>query len=82
MSDSRGAPIAKPAAFLVAMSKQGMDKPQAVIRAEQAAETARRELKERQKRRRDAESLKMEREIPPEAREFLDQLNGRVRAAV
>jgi hypothetical protein len=77
MGDPRAAPISNPVAFLRDRARKGMDRPPAVLRAEQAAKAERRGAEERKKRRAEAETLKKEREIPPEARAELDRLLGR-----
>lgn len=82
MSDPKATPIPNPVGFLRRRAQNGMDKPGAIIRAEQAAEAERKEAGERRAERERLEKLKNEREIPPEARADLDRLLGRARAAV
>lgn len=82
MADAKAASISNPVAFLRARARKGMDKPQALIRAEQAAEAERREAEERRRQRERLEELRCEREIPPESREALSRLFGRGWAAV
>ncbi len=67
-----------PSGFLIDMAKKGMDKPAALIRAEQAAKAKMQEAEKRRREREELEAVKSEREIPPESREFLDRLRGRV----
>ncbi|MEW6740906.1 MAG: hypothetical protein AB1325_13510 [Nitrospirota bacterium] len=67
-----------PAGFLLSMARKGMDKPAAVVRAEQEAEAERREAEERRRRREEEEKIRSD-DIGEEVRKFVKQF---CRAAV